>query len=164
MWWHTVTHGRGNRRMEWVASALHYLGTWCIQHYYRWCAHRGWIEAPSDLNGLVLFAKRQNLVSARVPSHFKRSLPSAFARSNEPEGSVCSRKCSTIWVTNSSRPMASISETTKEMHVGIFICQRASRCDHPTIRQHNTAQPRPLASCDIIRGYSYCSTSCFTSA
>jgi len=18
---------------------LHYLGTWCIQHYYRWCAH-----------------------------------------------------------------------------------------------------------------------------
>ena len=20
----------------------HYLGTWCIQHYYRWCAHLGW--------------------------------------------------------------------------------------------------------------------------
>jgi hypothetical protein len=19
----------------------HYLGTWCIQHYYRWCAHLG---------------------------------------------------------------------------------------------------------------------------
>jgi len=31
-------------------------------------------EAPADLNGLVLFAERRNLVSARVPSHFKRSL------------------------------------------------------------------------------------------
>jgi len=34
-----------------------------------------WTEAPADLNGLVRFAERQNLVSARVPSHFKRSLP-----------------------------------------------------------------------------------------
>ena len=31
-------------------------------------------DAPADLNGLVLFAERRNLVSARVPSHFKRSL------------------------------------------------------------------------------------------
>jgi hypothetical protein len=31
-------------------------------------------DAPADLNGLVRFARRQNLVSARVPSHFKRSL------------------------------------------------------------------------------------------
>jgi len=31
-------------------------------------------EAPTDLNGLVRFAERRNLVSARVPSHFKRSL------------------------------------------------------------------------------------------
>jgi hypothetical protein len=30
-------------------------------------------EAPVDLNGLVRFAERRNLVSARVPSHFKRS-------------------------------------------------------------------------------------------
>jgi len=21
---------------------LHYLGTWCIKRYYRWCAHLGW--------------------------------------------------------------------------------------------------------------------------
>jgi hypothetical protein len=21
--------------------SLHYIGTWCIQHYYRWCAHLG---------------------------------------------------------------------------------------------------------------------------
>ena len=32
-------------------------------------------DAPADLDGLVRFAERRNLVSARVPSHFKRSLP-----------------------------------------------------------------------------------------
>ena len=30
-------------------------------------------DAPTNFNGLVSFAKRRNLVSARVPSHFKRS-------------------------------------------------------------------------------------------
>ena len=34
-----------------------------------------WTDAPADLNGLVLFDERRNLVSVRVPSHFKRSLP-----------------------------------------------------------------------------------------
>ena len=34
-----------------------------------------WIDAPADLSGLVRFAERQNLVSARVPPHLKRSLP-----------------------------------------------------------------------------------------
>jgi hypothetical protein len=34
-----------------------------------------WTDAPADLNGLVRFVERRNLVSARVPSHFKRSLP-----------------------------------------------------------------------------------------
>ena len=33
-----------------------------------------WTDAPADLNGLVCFAGRRNLVSARVPSHLKRSL------------------------------------------------------------------------------------------
>jgi len=33
-----------------------------------------WTDAPADLNGLVRFAERRNLVSARVPSHFKCSL------------------------------------------------------------------------------------------
>ena len=31
-------------------------------------------DAPADLNGLVRFAERRNLVSARVPSRFKRRL------------------------------------------------------------------------------------------
>ena len=40
MWWHTVTHG-GEVKGK-LANAVgsqypsHYLGTWCIQHYYRW--------------------------------------------------------------------------------------------------------------------------------
>ena len=33
-----------------------------------------WTDVPADLNGLVRFAVRRNLVSARVPSHFKRSI------------------------------------------------------------------------------------------
>jgi hypothetical protein len=62
----------------------HYFGTWCIQHYYRWCAHLGcpvvdWTDAPADLNGLVRFAERRNAVSARVPSRFKRGLAMCFA-------------------------------------------------------------------------------------
>jgi len=34
-----------------------------------------WNDAPADLNGLVRFAERKNLVSVRVPSRFKCSLP-----------------------------------------------------------------------------------------
>jgi hypothetical protein len=33
-----------------------------------------WTDTPADLNGLVRFAGRRNLVSARVPSHFTCSL------------------------------------------------------------------------------------------
>jgi len=46
--WRTVGEVKGK-----LANAVgsqypsHYLGTWCIQHYYRWCAHLGcqqWTE------------------------------------------------------------------------------------------------------------------------
>jgi len=36
-----------------------------------------WNDAPADLKGLVRFAERRNLVSARVPSHFNWPLPLA---------------------------------------------------------------------------------------
>ena len=62
---------------NWVGSQYpsHYLGTCCIQHYYRWWAHLGCQQSteltpPADLNGLVRFAERRNLVSARVLSYF----------------------------------------------------------------------------------------------
>jgi hypothetical protein len=32
-------------------------------------------DAPADLNGLVIFDERRNVVFACVPSHFKRTLP-----------------------------------------------------------------------------------------
>jgi hypothetical protein len=39
-----------------------------------------WTDPPADLNGFIRFAKRQNLVSACVPSHFKHSLPHILAQ------------------------------------------------------------------------------------
>jgi hypothetical protein len=68
-----LTNGVGSQ------YSSHYLGTWCIQHYYCWCAHLGCQQSneltpPADLNRLVHFAEIRNLVSSRVPSHFKRSL------------------------------------------------------------------------------------------
>jgi hypothetical protein len=59
----------------------HYLETSCIQHYLLPLLRTtrlpvvDWTGAPADLNWLVRFAERRNLVSARVPSHFKRSIP-----------------------------------------------------------------------------------------
>jgi hypothetical protein len=50
-----------------------------------------WTDAPADLNGLVRFGERRNLVSARVPSHFKRSLPLANFHNN------CSFTCVVIF-------------------------------------------------------------------
>jgi len=34
-WRWKLANGVGNQ------CPSHYLGTWCIQHYYRWCAHLG---------------------------------------------------------------------------------------------------------------------------
>jgi hypothetical protein len=40
--WRTGGEVKG-KLANWVSSqySSHYLGTWCIQHYYRWCAHLG---------------------------------------------------------------------------------------------------------------------------
>jgi len=70
-----------------------YLGTWCIQHYYRWCAHLGChqsteLTSPADLNGLVRFAERRNLVSARVPSHFNCVVVTSLSGRHSPTCSV----------------------------------------------------------------------------
>jgi len=71
---------RGNWRMELVASTLHTTS----EHGYPALLPLmrtprlpvvNWTDVPADLNGLVRFAERRNLVSARVPSHYKRSLP-----------------------------------------------------------------------------------------
>ena len=48
----------------------------------------GLTEAPADLNGFVRFAERRNLVSALVPSQFRRSLPTCSSSSEKYEWAV----------------------------------------------------------------------------
>ena len=85
MWWHTVTQGgevKGrNWWMEWVASTLHTTSEHGVSSITTADAHTSAASSRlnwrplADLNGLVRFAERWNLVSARVPSDFKRSQP-----------------------------------------------------------------------------------------
>jgi len=86
MWWHTVTQGRrseGETR-EWngwqvSVTWLHNTG---LHEQYKPCRLMctvglpavDWTDSPANLNGLVRLAERRNVVSAHVPSHFKRSL------------------------------------------------------------------------------------------
>ena len=54
----------------------------CYQHYPLMCTTRllvDWTDAPADWNGLVRFAERWNLVSARVSSHITRNLIQSHA-------------------------------------------------------------------------------------
>ena len=82
-----VAHGdarewkwRENWRMEWVASTLTpppnvvYPALLKLMRTPRLPAV-DWIDAPTDLNGLVCFGERRNLVSARVPSRSARAIP-----------------------------------------------------------------------------------------
>ena len=81
-----VAHGdaregkwRGNWRMEWVASTLAPpLNVVYPALLKLICTPRlpavDWTDAPTDLNGLVRFGERRNLVSARVPSRSARAI------------------------------------------------------------------------------------------
>jgi hypothetical protein len=68
----------------------HYLGTWCIQHYYRWCAHLGCQQSTeltphADLNGLVRFAERRNWF-LRMCHHISAGLYPLYRRQGGPQG------------------------------------------------------------------------------
>jgi len=84
--WNLMAHGdaregkwRGKWRMEWVASTLTlprnmvYPTLLTLMRTPRLPAV-DWTDAPADLNGLVRFGEKRNLVSGRVPSRFKRTL------------------------------------------------------------------------------------------
>ena len=65
--------------MEWVAST--FTLPWNMVYpalltlmRTPWLPAVDCTDVPADLNGIERFAERRNLVSARVPSHFKRSL------------------------------------------------------------------------------------------
>jgi hypothetical protein len=70
----------GNWRLKWVASTLTlprnvvYPALLPLMRTPRLPVVE-WTDAPADLNGLIRFPERRNLVSARVASHFKSSLP-----------------------------------------------------------------------------------------
>ena len=67
---------RGKRRMEWVASSLQLDSEQSIQCYYNRSPPTrtprkpvlDWTDTPANINGLVRFAGRPNLVTAHVPS------------------------------------------------------------------------------------------------
>jgi hypothetical protein len=70
---------RGNWQMEWVTSTLTLPRNMvypALQPLIRTplLPLVNWTDDPADLNRLVRFAERGNLVSAHVPSHFKHSL------------------------------------------------------------------------------------------
>ena len=81
--WNLMAHGdareekwKGKRRMERVASSFKLDSEQSIQCYYNRSPSTrtarkpvlDWTDTPADINELVRFAGRQNLVSARVPS------------------------------------------------------------------------------------------------
>jgi len=80
-----VTHGRGSEgeTMEWVGVPftlprnMVYPALIPLMRTPR-LPVIDWTDAPADLNGLVLFAERRNLVSARVPAHFTPSLSGTY--------------------------------------------------------------------------------------
>jgi hypothetical protein len=85
MWWHTVTHGRGSEGEtgEWsgwpvpftLPRNMMYPALLPLMSTPR-LPVVDWTDAPADLNGLVRFAERRNIFSARVPSRFNWPLPS----------------------------------------------------------------------------------------
>jgi hypothetical protein len=56
--WNVMAHGDA-REEKWRGDGLgsqyssHYLGTWCIQHYYRWCVHLG-CQQSTELTPLLI--------------------------------------------------------------------------------------------------------------
>ena len=75
---------RGNCRMEWVASTFTlpqnvvYLAVIMLMRTPRLPAV-DWTDVPTDMNVLVSFSERRNLVSVCVPSDFKRTLQQTVA-------------------------------------------------------------------------------------
>ena len=65
----------------------HYLGTWCIQHYYRWCAHLGWpvvnwTDAPRRVKWTRQFRLKDEIWFLRVCHHVSTGLYSNYEAGN----------------------------------------------------------------------------------
>ena len=64
-----------------------------------------WTDAPADLNGLVRFTERRNLVSAHVSPHFKRSLPLTAIFTLEARGLAHNNDCGPLTKRHSEVPV-----------------------------------------------------------
>ena len=78
--WHTGGEVKG-KLANGVGSQYpsHYLGTWCIQHYYRWCAHLGWpvvdwTDAPCRFKWTRPFRGKTKIWFLRVCHHISTDL------------------------------------------------------------------------------------------
>ena len=90
--WNMIAHGdaregkwRGNCRMEWVFSTFHTTSEHGVSSTTNADAQTSAARSrlnwrPADLNALVRFNKRRNLVSAHVTSHFNLPLHSAASQ------------------------------------------------------------------------------------
>jgi len=110
--WNVMAHGdawegkwRGNLRMVWVANTLHTTSEHGVSSITTADAHTS--AASSRLNWRPCrfkwtrpFCQRWNLVSARVPSHFKGSLP---VRVQSRRGLTIARGALQYWLTPSRR-------------------------------------------------------------
>jgi len=106
-----------------------------------------WTDAPADLNGLVRFAERRNLVSARVPSHFKRSLslmiPPCFSKIN-----VTLTTIRTLVRKNTGEPKGSSVKST--LNTSATFC---AHCSHLFVfSQHFTCFTTSVACCGRLCG------------
>ena len=90
--WNVMAHGDAQvgevkgKLANWVGGQYpsHYIGTRCIQHYYRWCTHLGCQQSteltspPADLNWLVRLPK-DRIWFLRVCHHISTGLYLRYA-------------------------------------------------------------------------------------
>jgi len=83
--------------MEWVASTLHTTSEHGVSSITTADAHISakWTDAHAYLNELIRFPETQNLVSARVPSHFNWPVQPIQEQEPRLKGNVVKRNYAT---------------------------------------------------------------------
>ena len=85
--WNVMAHGdvREGKWKKKLANGVcshyssHYLGTWCIQHYYRWCAYLGlpavdWTDASRRFKWTRPFRAKDEIWFLRVYHHISNAV------------------------------------------------------------------------------------------
>jgi hypothetical protein len=80
-YWHNFSHTTSEHGVSSITTADAHTSAASSRLNWR-------LPPPPDLNRLVRFAERRNLVSGRVPSHFKRSLPVTHLKTKFEVGPV----------------------------------------------------------------------------